>query len=39
MSSIGKIKEELKDVEILRGISGALLEVSSIKIVGLKKGF
>jgi len=39
MSSIEKIKEELRDVEILRGISSVLLEVSSLKIRGLREAF
>lgn len=39
MPSIEKTKEELQDVEILRGISSALLEVSSIKIRGLREDF
>lgn len=39
MPSIEGIKEELQDIEILRGISSALLEVSSIKIRGLREDF
>jgi ATP synthase F1 gamma subunit len=39
MPSVEKIKEELQDVEILRGISSALLEVSSLKIRGLREDF
>ena len=39
MPSIESIKEELQDVEVLKGISSALLEVSSIKIRGLREEF
>ena len=39
MPSVEQTKEELQDVEVLRGISSALLEVSSIKIVGLRENF
>ena len=39
MSSIEKTKEELQDVEILKSISSALLEISSIRIRELKEEF
>lgn len=39
MPSIEKIKTELEDVRILKGISSALLEIASIRIRGLREEF
>ncbi len=39
MSTIEETKQELQDVEILRGLSSALLEIASIRIRGLRENF